>query len=59
MGRAAQTTARWKSRKAGVRALRYIFSCVLSHAGFPTPDKRSRNHGPFLTFDFCVLTFAL
>ena len=26
LGRAAKTAARWKSRKAGERALRYIFS---------------------------------
>ena len=28
LSRAVQTTVRWKSRKAGKRALRYIFSCV-------------------------------
>jgi len=35
MGRAGQTTALWKRRKAGVRALRDISSCVLPHAGVP------------------------
>ncbi|MGD0007925.1 MAG: hypothetical protein ABSE93_05190 [Terriglobia bacterium] len=31
LGRAPKTTARWKSRKAGERALRYIISCLFSY----------------------------
>jgi len=42
--RAARTTARWKSRKAGKRALRYIFSCGLLADRSPAPlgNPRSR-----------------
>jgi hypothetical protein len=32
---AADPASRWKSRKAGERALRYIFSCVRRHATRP------------------------
>jgi len=35
LGRTVKTTARWKSRKAGERALRYIFSCVPPNAMRP------------------------
>ena len=42
-GRAVKGTARWKSRKAGERALRYISSCVLTHAGFPTPTRKPQS----------------
>ncbi len=41
--RAAQPASRWKSRKAGERALRYIFSCVLSRAAFPTPTRKPQS----------------
>jgi len=41
MIRAAQTTARWKSRpdKSG----RYIFSCVPTQAGLPTPKRKPQS----------------
>ena len=46
-GRAAQPTARWKSRKAEKRALRYLFSCVPWRAA-SGHGQRSRSRGLLL-----------
>ena len=45
--RAAQPASRWKSRKAGERALRYLFSCVPRRAAGSHGD-RSRDRAFFL-----------
>jgi hypothetical protein len=36
--RAAQSVSRWKSHRAGVRALRYIFFCAPPHAPLGVND---------------------
>ena len=43
--RAAKTTARWKSRKAGERALRYIFLCF-SPAGSHGRKEQKKKQAP-------------
>jgi hypothetical protein len=45
--RAAKTASRWKNRKAGERALRYLFSCVPRRAA-GSHGQRSRDRGLFL-----------
>jgi hypothetical protein len=47
MGHAAKTASRWKSRKAGERALRYPFSCVPRRTA-GNHGQRSRDRGLFL-----------
>ena len=44
LGRPVKSTARWKSRRAGERALRCIFySDVPIHTAFPTPTREATN----------------